>query len=149
MHWFITRLSPRWLFYRAETPRHRDDVIPWWESRRLFYNIIVFFAGFISLVTYFIIAGLEPRLPMEETDIPGLFVCIGGCLVLVTANMCYFAGWISELIIHLVFRRWTRLFGPVAFGAGLTFSVGVMWLPTVTIAFRWLHLLIHGFRAWE
>lgn len=139
--WILVPPSPSRIFRRPETPRSSADVIRWWESRRLYYNVIVFVVGCISLVTYFAIVGLEPRPPMEETEIPGLFICMGAFFILIVANICYSGGWILELVAHLAFRRWTRLLGPIVFAAGLAFSIGVVWMPTISMGLRWLHRL--------
>src|SRR5690348_8598410 len=103
--------------FAAPPARNRLDVIVWWELRRIPYNLILAIVGAIDFVPMAIAGMLSPLIA-------------GGCILFaVAANICYTAGWITEL-------AWTgpqfeseRDFGPRAFRAGLAFSVLITSIP--------------------
>jgi len=122
----------RLLYPPPPTSRSLAAVIAWWERRRLRFNLIV---GATGLVT---IAGANALflLPPESRWIglpPALAVLAYGAL----ANLCYTAGWATEL----AFNRWWRddppAVGPVLFRQGLVFSVGVTLLPLALAVIGW------------
>ena len=68
-----------------------------------------------------------PAIPL----LPG--VLIYGCL----ANLCYSAGWISELGMRMLWRDQAPPAGPVLWRQGLLFSVGLTLMPAVLAAAAW------------
>ena len=96
---------------------HSDGMVgrrAWWSSQRRRYNILMIVAALISAVCLFAVwAIFEERLPCLE--ITGASLLFGAALFLIAlgiANICYFVGPLSELVIRPETRR--------------TFDVGVM-----------------------
>jgi hypothetical protein len=97
-------------------PRSVFSILCWWESRRLFYNIVVGSVGIFMAA----LACLHLQLS-------------GGLLILVlltcaawaiAGNICYTMGLLAELIARL-FKKSGR-YGPILFAMGLTFSIIVV-----------------------
>jgi hypothetical protein len=103
--------------FAAAPARNRLDIIVWWELRRIPYNLILAFVGAIDFI------------PMAIEGMLGPLLAVGGILFAVAANVCYTAGWVTEL-------AWTgqnigeqRDFAPRAFRAGLAFSCLITSVP--------------------
>lgn len=102
----------------------------WWSVRRRRYNIALFIAAPISVVSLMLVWGLfEDRLPCLEIN--GVAVVFGAILFLVgvgLANVCYFLGPLSERLVRprnaVAFRRWI-------YGIGVAFSLLLIFSPTV------------------
>jgi hypothetical protein len=113
---------------RPEVATISIEAKAWWSARRVWYNITLFLAAPISGVTLLVVWGLfEERLPCLE--ITGFTLLFGALLFLIGlafANICYFLGPLSELIINphntTSFRRWV-------YGIGLAFSLLVIFFP--------------------
>lgn len=112
-----------WLF----EPRHTDAwwaVVLWWELRRIPYTLIV---GASGIICFFIGWGLESLPP--QWPLPGEHCCLPDPLALAVivfgfmANVCYTGGWVVELLVRAFSRLKALNFGPLAFKAGLAFSV--------------------------
>ena len=64
------------------------DTFKWWESKRPKYNLIVGLSGFLPLLfsgVFFI----------PNIGAIALFVCLAWAVM---ANLCYFTGWLLEVI---------------------------------------------------
>jgi len=119
------------------TPAERSvvGIFRWWERRRLGYNLIVGSAGVVSLGLSWLISALPPDgqiIPM----FPDVLVPIG--VVGLLANLWYFAGSITESVVHRIWGRNLLPVGPALFRMGLTFSVGVMFIPTLMMIMFWV-----------
>ena len=134
-------------FIRMDTAIGAGDVIRWWESRRLFFNLVVGFTGLITCALLIVCAFTADSMvgePIGMTDGPllGIFMIVPFALL---ANVCYTAGWISELFI-----RTTRTaedaaaFAVRAFRAGITFSIFITLCPA---AVCWLVFAVALFKG--
>ncbi|NRD21104.1 hypothetical protein HNV08_13685 [Winogradskyella eckloniae] len=105
-----------------------QNIILWWELRRIPYNLILLLILFISFKTI-------EALPQDGfiTLIPGPALLLGTYLSLllyfIIANICYTFGW----ILHLVFRHLNNSFIHVIssylFGIGILISIIVTLSP--------------------
>lgn len=118
-------------FFRNEVScRTPGEVIGWWESRRLPYNVAVGATGALTLATVQLIAWLPPHSsPMPLA--PALILpVIYGAL----ANVCYTGGWIAELWIRRALGREMEPVGPALFRYGFAFSIGLTLFPIALVA---------------
>jgi hypothetical protein len=125
-----------WLFERHQAPDGAFEIIKWWEKRRLYYNLILFAAAFVSFIAFAIIDLLPPQ---RHADAVFAFAAIA---LVILSNLFYASGWMVELLARVILRRGLRRLGPVTFGAGLALSVIVVWIPTVINLYDWLYRLI-------
>ncbi len=104
-----------------------NQVIFWWEKRRLVFNAVLLIVGILTLIGFEIRMG-KALPPGEDAEEPfGMFA--GVLLYAVAANACYTIGWLSEL--------WQRRTNVVVarqnarrnFRIGLAFSVILTSLP--------------------
>lgn len=125
-------------FIRLDTAGGAGAVIRWWESRRLFFNVIVGITGLVTCVLLIVCALTADSLvgePIGMTDGPllGVFLIVPYALL---ANVCYTAGWISELLVRTARTADDAATLAVrAFRAGITFSIFVTLAPA---AICWL-----------
>jgi hypothetical protein len=121
----ISRVWTR-LFSAPAGERTAWEIIVWWETRRIAYNLIMAVVGICGLLAFFALISASGELqPGEDAVEP--FVVFAAPLV---ANICYTAGWVMELVAHATGVRSNRI-GPALFGAGLAFSCAVAWLPAL------------------
>lgn len=111
--------------FAAPAPRNTTAIIAWWERRRLAYNLWVGAAGLVSLTmvgTVLAITGSLANFP-EFLMVAAVF---GGL-----ANICYFFGPATELLLEKLWGRRALPAGPMLYRMGLTFSVGLALFPTL------------------
>jgi len=121
--------------YPAPAPRNPWGILKWWESRRLKYNAIVGVSGFLSLGAFTVLMSIPPfahSLSWTWAPILGF-----GAL----ANICYLLGPTVETAIEKLSRGKILPTGPTLFRMGLTFSVGLTFLPTLLAAIDWVFRL--------
>ena len=114
--------------FAAPASRTTPAIIAWWERRRLAYNGWVGAAGLVSLVTVSSYAALSGG----EEVFPGALIAaavFGGM-----ANLCYFFGPATELLLEKLWGRRVMPTGPLLYRVGLTFSVGLALFPTLLTA---------------
>ena len=93
----------------------RIDIIRWWESRRLRFNIYV---GAVGAVSWLLVltAGAAAVKPGEDFEEP-VVMLFGPFLYGFLANVCYTLGWLVDTIFYCgVPRSWLHR-------AGLIFSM--------------------------
>ena len=116
----------RWLFADPPEPRSAWSIIRWWEVRRIAYNLIVGGVGLLSLAAFLGLIGLCGHLEPGEDAFEPIALFVG----VVAANICYTAGWVTEVFL---LRR--NPSGPSAapqlLGSGLVFSLFVVLLPAL------------------
>jgi hypothetical protein len=86
----------KWLFSVTDEERSLGQIILWWEKRRIIYNIIVGFTGFISLLLFFFFIDKSGVLKPGEDAIEPLALLISPILI----NISYTLGWVVEVIIN-------------------------------------------------
>ena len=122
--------------FPAPAPRSVGGIVRWWERRRVIYNVVVGLAGSVSLVTVSLIGALPPGgHGMEFSWIP--VVGVG-----VLANLCYLLGPLVETGIEKLSRGQVLPTGPVLYRMGLTFSVGLVLLPTLMATIFWVARIV-------
>jgi hypothetical protein len=99
----------------AATPQ---EVIGWWERRRLYYNLIIFVWAAI-LICVLIAVGRERISWGAIASILLIYLL----LFQLPANIFYTGGWIAELIVKKALRLSSARFGPFALGLGIAASL--------------------------
>lgn len=124
--------SPK--FERMESACDAGEVIRWWESRRLFFNLVVGCTGLFTCFLLIVCAFTSDFLVGEAigmTDGPllGVFLIVPYALV---ANLCFTGGWIFELLVRATGEvQRAAAWGLKAFRVGITFSIFVTLCPAV------------------
>lgn len=119
-----------------ESGATRGDIIRWWESRRLRYNLYV---GAVGLVTWFVVeiagsAAVQPGVDFEEP----IIMLIGPLFYGIAANVCYTFGWMVDVTAYRGSpRRWL-------YKLGLIFSLVLTALPGVWALSVWLFTIYTG-----
>lgn len=122
--------------FPAPARRTTGAIISWWEKRRLAYNVAVGAAGTISMVAITIVASVEQG---------RFFVPWQGAVAFgVLANVCYLLGPAAELLIHKLWGRTMLPTGPALFRMGLTFSVGLAFLPVLLLTIVGVATVVAG-----
>ena len=145
---YSQRITQYRLFNRDESPQTIWQVIAWWESRRIPYNLIVGSAGVISCILCLVTGLITETYLGEPIGIPDPpFLAILAVLFYgVMANICYTGGWMAELIVRWVWREKGKYFGPISFTLGLAFSIILTLLPGILISIiGFIALLGHAF----
>lgn len=101
------------------------QIIYWWELRRILYNLIVLFAGIISLLVMSFVVNVP-----EGEDLVEPFAILGFGII---SNLCYTLGWITE-----IFRKKDEKYGPKMFKKGLYLTLLFTLLPMVIHLIIWL-----------
>jgi hypothetical protein len=111
------------------------DIIGWWESRRIPFNLIVGSAGILSCIVVgivgagsFILFDSDFGLP----DPPG-FALVGILIYGIIANICFTGGWLAELLVRRIWPREADRFATSSFSLGLVFSVLLTLAPGIVI----------------
>ncbi len=118
--------------FPAPAPRRVAGIVRWWEGRRLVYNVVVGIAGSVSLGAVALISALPPQ--GHSMRFSWLPIVVVGLL----ANVCYLLGPIVEVAIEKLSRGQVRPTGPALYRMGLTFSTGLVLLPTLVTGIAWL-----------
>jgi hypothetical protein len=116
--------------------RTTGGIIAWWERRRLAYNVIVGVAGLTSIgVVHLLFAlppgGRPPGFPPQIVIVVGVF-----------ANVCYLFGPTVEIAVEKLWGGRVMATGPTLFRMGLTFSTGLVLLPTLIAGFDWIYRIL-------
>jgi hypothetical protein len=127
-------------FFRAPYSLPKTgEIVRWWESRRLPYNLAVGSAGILSLAVVALFDVLPP-----SPKVPG--IPWGGVLVYaILANLFFSLGPVVDTVIC---RRWGRDYaelGPTVFRYGFAFAVGLTLLPVPLAIITWIGRLLGGF----
>jgi len=122
----------RYLFSPLYYPRSRWAVVRWWESRRLFYNLVVAGAGLLTIAAGYFFTALPPY--------PGHFRGVGLAVLIygLMANLFYSVGAPVDLFLR---RHLKDHGGPVAqalFRYGVAFAIGLTLLPIPLMAIGWI-----------
>lgn len=125
------------LFQRNEDNMTALQIILWWEARRIFYNIVVGFAGLITIVVILISAAIAEKLFNEPIGLPDppFLAIVGVIFYAIAANICYTGGWLAELISHEVWREKAKGFAEIFFTLGIVFSFLLTLIPGAFVVF--------------
>jgi len=109
------------LFQREAELSDTGQIIGWWETRRVPYNLLVGIAGVVSIAVCLLAVGVGGAFldkPLQRPD-PPLF---GFVLVYaVIANVFYSGGWLAELIWLRLWRIRQPRLAVLSLGLGLLF----------------------------
>lgn len=110
------------------------QTIGWWEVRRVPYNLLVGIAGVITGAVCFITALACEHFLGEPIGAPNAFTFFVVLAYGITANVCYTAGWIAELIVQKLWPEEGKAFGKISFFLGLIFSILLTLAPGGLVA---------------
>ena len=124
--------------FPAPAKRTAGAIIGWWEKRRLAYNVAVGAAGIVSLGVATFFAALPP---FSSAGLPPWQPIV---LFGLGANLCYFLGPATEILIEKLWGRQVLPTGPALYRMGLTFSVGLALFPALLMSILWVVRVIAG-----
>jgi hypothetical protein len=111
------------------------DVIGWWETRRVPYNLIVGSTGIISCVIVSIVGLGSYFLFDSDFGQPGspLLALFAILLYGIAANLFFTGGWLAELVVRKIWPREADGFATLSFSLGLVFSVLLTVTPGIVV----------------
>ncbi|HEX7960936.1 MAG TPA: hypothetical protein VF493_13520 [Terriglobales bacterium] len=132
----MTQTRSNWLFNEQPAGTSRADIIKWWESRRLTYNMLVGAVGVISWLSVLIAgsAAVKDGVDFEEP----LAMIFGPFVYGFMADICYTFGWIFDIAFGNSAPSRNR------FRNGLIFSLVLTALPGLWAVFCWVMTIITG-----
>jgi len=110
-----------------KTNRNLIDIILWWESKRITFNIILFSIGFMCIQ----LSHLFLSLSSEESIYSNHQIL--ACIIL--SNAAYSLSCVSEFFI-----KKDNFYAPKLFKNGLLFCIIIALSPTLFHFFKWLLL---------
>ena len=125
----FSRLTASRLCRRDQPPKRAWQVIGWWESRRIPYNLIVGSAGVFSSSVIVSIGLVGYFFFHSEFPAPTGLTILAVIIYAVIANLCYTGGWVAELIVRKAWTEEADRFAVLSFSLGLAFSVLLTLLP--------------------
>jgi hypothetical protein len=128
----------KWYFVAPKELYSWGDVIVWWEVRRIPYNLIVGLAGIVSLPLYFLFLCLADGIKPGEDAIEPMALIVAPIVIPIVINIAYTAGWMVELILYIVRRKYSPAIGPALLVLGLSFSLFVIFFPSVVWCVAWI-----------
>ena len=130
------------LFRRSRPPERTRDVIVWWESRRIPYNLIIGVTGIISAMVVLLTGFLTEPVGGDAIGAASspLFEILASIIYGIMANICFTGGWILELISRRIWGARADAFGEIAFTWGTLCSILLTLAPAalavVVVAYR-------------
>jgi len=140
-------LYDRPIFERETPVDDPRDVIRWWESRRLFFNLVVGCAGILTCILLIVCAFVSEPIVGEAIGLPdGPLLGIFGIFFYgIFANLFYTFGWICELQMRrMTTTEKSAVFGIKSFRAGVTFSILLTLSPIVVCWLAFALAVMHG-----
>jgi hypothetical protein len=136
---------------RREAPvTSAKDLIGWWESRRIAFNLIVGTAGILTSIIVGVVGLRSSILFGSDFGLPNppLFALFGVVIYGIMANICYTGGWMAELVVRRIWPHEADRFATLSCTTGLVFSVTLTLAPGIFAAAGGLFgLLVHAYRA--
>ncbi len=126
-----------WLFSNPEEPISPEDVLAWWEARRLPFNVIVGMYGIVCLLIFCAAITTSGHLQPGEDAVEPLALFVAPILV----NVLYTLGWIVERTARATEPERVAALRPAIVGAGARIrplphrgACGVLvWLPSPSV----------------
>ena len=121
---------------RRESPiGPTKDVIGWWETRRIPFNLIVGIAGIFSCIAACLVVFGSYFLGIGDFDVPDppLFAIFGIIFYAIAANVCFTGGWVAELAVRKFWPHEADRFATLSFSLGLIFSVLLTLTPGLSL----------------
>jgi len=119
------------LFRRVRPPERALDIIRWWESRRIPYNLIVAVVGIASGLIMLMTELATEHVTGEALDATRspLFEIFAVIIFAMMANICFTGGWILELLSRRLWGTRAEAFGEIAFTWGTLGSIFLTLVP--------------------
>ena len=137
------------LFSRERRLERTRDVILWWESRRIPYNLIVGATGIVSAIIILLTGLVTEHLVDDAIGVSGspLFEIFAVIMYGIMANICFTGGWVLELFSHRIWGARAEAFGEIAFTWGMVGSVLLTLTPAALIVgFGTYRIIAHGWK---
>jgi len=127
-------LYDRPVFKREIPLADGSAVVRWWESRRIFFNLALFYAGIVTCFLCLVCGFISEPIVGEAIGIPdGLL--LGGDAILIygiLANFFYTFGWVFELLLRTTETpEKSAAISIRAFRVGVSISVILTLLPSL------------------
>ena len=141
------KLYDRPTFKRELPASDALDVLRWWESRRIFFNLVVGSAGIITCGLMIVCAFVSEPIVGEAIGLPdgpllGIFAIFAYAIL---ANIFYTSGWICELLARtFTTAEKSSTIAIRAFRAGVTISVALTLSPVVFCWLAFAVAVVHG-----
>ena len=119
------------LLFPAPAERSTTAIFRWWEARRLTYNAVMGATGLLSLAMVTLVAHMPPG----TAELPPVALIV---LYAILANVFFWLGPVTEWALEMIWPGKLLPTGPTLFRMGLTFSVGLNFLPTLLMAWDWV-----------
>ena len=147
----LKNLNSSILFSRKKPAASAKDVIAWWESRRVSYNLLVGAAGIFSCMIVAVDVAATRYLWRAEGGLPDppIFLLFGILGYGIAANLCFTVGWLAELVIRSLWAAESDRLAVLSFKIGLVFSVFLTLIPAFIfgafgIIGLWPHIFGNG-----
>jgi len=134
-------------FKRGLPAASGGEVIQWWESRRLFFNLVVGCTGILTCILCIACAVIAESFVGEAIGMPDgpllgvFFILFYGIL----ANVFYTGGWIAEILLRAsTTAKRSAAFALNAFRVGMGFSILLTLFPAVLSWLAFAIALLHG-----
>jgi hypothetical protein len=144
---WITAFYNRPAFQRKPPAVGANAVIRWWESRRIFFNIVIGCAGLITCILLIVCAVVSEPIVGEAIGLPDgpLLGVFGIFFYALLANLFYTSGSICELLARKITTiEKSASFGLKLFRAGVTFSILLTLSPAVLCWISFAVAVLHG-----
>jgi len=117
-------------------PRRKRDICAWWERRRLAYNLLSVsggIVGYLFVLTVMFLVRKNPHAGIADFLIMLFYPARPMFFLVIAMNICYTAGWITEVALFLMGIRGRRI-GPGLLLAGLLISFAAVTVATLGFA---------------
>lgn len=117
-----------WFFFAPNEHRSLSETIFWWEIRRIPYNLLIGFVGFISLILFFVFAEATHKVPAGE-DFVEPFLLLFAPIVI---NICYTFGEIIEIVTggNWIYEEDVEPWSTALLKVGIIFSLLIVIFPS-------------------
>jgi hypothetical protein len=137
------------LFSRERGLERTRDIIVWWESRRIPYNLIVGATGVVSAIVICLTGLVSAHLAGDAIGVSGspLFEIFAVIIYGIMANICFTCGWVLELFSRRIWGARAEAFGEMAFTWGMLGSVLLTLVPAaIVVGFGAYRIIAHGWK---
>lgn len=135
--------ATHWFFEPLPAAASASQVWPWWEKRRLGYNIVVVATAFFAFWAFQFLCATSGLLrPGDDAEEP-----MAVMLAMFVGPLTWNLGYCLGPILDLALRRWKaeKHFGPLLLKFGTVFSMAVVSLPALIWLVIWIWQATRGF----
>jgi len=145
----FARLRASALCRRDSPVNSAREVIGWWETRRIPFNLIVGSTGILTCIAVGVVGLGSELLFNSEFGLPDppLSALVVIVLYGILANICFTGGWVIELILRKLWPREADRFATLTFSLGTIFSVLLTLAPAVLIGAAGIFKLLRHLRG--